>query len=1126
VKKLAVALVVLLVVAVAALLVLPSFWDWNGEKGRMAALVREHTGRDLEIAGDVSLRLLPTPAFAAGQVTLANLAGGSEPAMVRLEELRVSIALLPLLRGEVLVESVTLVKPEVLLEVLADGRANWRLADAPPAAAASPAAPAGPDTAAAAQPIRIDSFLVEDGRVRYRDARSGVEETLEGLNAELAAGSLIGPFAANGSAVYRGVPLAFDVNLGQLIEDGATATSLSLQLPRAGASASFVGALSRHQELQTLRGRLQAEGGDLAQLLAVLPLGGAAPGSDLLARPFAVSAELSASETDATAESLKLSLGPLSLNGRVTADLSGEPAITASLSTKTVDLDALLAPPAQAAQAGAAPAAGPAPAPPVPGGEPAAFALPQGVSASLELSADALVYRGQPLRQLQVAARLADGRVEVTKAAVLLPGSSDLQLSGTVSADAAGPRFAGTLAAESDNLRGLLRWLGSDLEGVPPQRLRRLVLKTGIEASADQLVLRNTDLRLDVSRLTGGAAIALRERPGLGLALNIDKVNLDAYLPPPGDTESTAAAPAQPQAPAGKVGDAPGAGAPAPLGVPLLGRFDANLDLRIGQLTYRGLPLDGLRLDATLQRGGLVVRELSVADLVGSRGSFSGSVANVDRNPSIDGSLDVSVSTLSRLAKALGLNAGGPLPLESFTLSGAVNGTRDELRFDQRLAALGGTLRASGRTLLQPGAPQVDAAVALDHPDLTVLLRELLRDPTMPAGLGPVAVEARVAGGASDVSLSGLKGKLAGIELLDGSLALALTGPRPKLTADISAGAMPLAALMAPAAGGGKPTAKSGAGGTAAPRERWSRKPLDLAAFRALDAEVKLSAKTLQADKLRLTNAVLEASLADGLLELKRFTADSYGGALAVTGRADARDTAAGLQVAADVKADKIELKGLLRDLADSDRFSGPLTLESRLNTRGSSEAALVAGLAGDGKLTGTVTVAAKVEEQAGALVLGILGQKVREIRGVSDSTTVLFGAFAGAPAAVDGSFLVEEGVARSDDLTVRGRNAVARTQGRADLPDWQLDSTTDVYRDADPQNAYLTAKLRGPLDEPNVTIGGQPFQRQPTPPAEQPAAPGSGEPPAVTEQPKQQPVKPEELLKDGLKNLLKGLGG
>src|SRR3546814_987993 len=82
-------------------------------------------------------------------------------------------------------------------------------------------------------------------------------------------------------------------------------------------------------------------------------------------------------------------------------------------------------------------------------------------------------------------------------------------------------------------------------------------------------------------------------------------------------------------------------------------------------------------------------------------------------------------------------------------------------------------------------------------------------------------------------------------------------------------------------------------------------------------------------------------------------------------------------------------------------------------------------------------SVATKVEEQAGALVLDILGQKVREIRGIADSAAMLFGAFAGAPAAVDGTFAIEEGVAHSEDLTVRGRNAEARTKGSADLPDW-----------------------------------------------------------------------------------------
>src|SRR3546814_14798641 len=87
------------------------------------------------------------------------------------------------------------------------------------------------------------------------------------------------------------------------------------------------------------------------------------------------------------------------------------------------------------------------------------------------------------------------------------------------------------------------------------------------------------------------------------------------------------------------------------------------------------------------------------------------------------------------------------------------------------------------------------------------------------------------------------------------------------LRADISAGTLPLAALLAPAADGDKAgkggNAGSGGGaGTALPasRERWSRKPLDLAALRAIDAAVKLVATALVADKLRLTTARLDAA--------------------------------------------------------------------------------------------------------------------------------------------------------------------------------------------------------------------------------------------------------------------------
>src|SRR3546814_8381873 len=98
----------------------------------------------------------------------------------------------------------------------------------------------------------------------------------------------------------------------------------------------------------------------------------------------------------------------------------------------------------------------------------------------------------------------------------------------------------------------------------------------------------------------------------------------------------------------------------------------------------------------------------------------------------------------------------------------------------------------------------------------------------------------------------------------------------------------------------------------------------------------------------------------------------------------------------------------------------------------------------------------------------------MKRVLGRPDSTTLLFSALAGAPATVDGSVLVEEGVLHSEALTLRGRDAVALTKGSVDLPAWQLDSTTEIHRDADPQKAYLTVRLRGPLDEPNVAIDGQ----------------------------------------------------
>src|SRR3546814_14374551 len=50
----------------------------------------------------------------------------ANPDMLSLEAMRVRISVGALLRGQIAVESVTLVKPVIALEITEDGRANWQ----------------------------------------------------------------------------------------------------------------------------------------------------------------------------------------------------------------------------------------------------------------------------------------------------------------------------------------------------------------------------------------------------------------------------------------------------------------------------------------------------------------------------------------------------------------------------------------------------------------------------------------------------------------------------------------------------------------------------------------------------------------------------------------------------------------------------------------------------------------------------------------------------------------------------------------------------------------------------------------------------------------------------------------
>lgn len=159
-KKFLIGVCLIVVLLLAAVLIGPSFIDWNSYKGEIVEAARKATGRALSIDGDLSLRLLPAPALSAEGIRLANVEGGSEPDMARLAELDVRLALAPLLSGNIQVKRVRLIEPVLLLETTADGTNNWSFA-AEEGAEARPSA--GPSETGGGQlDLRFDEVELVD----------------------------------------------------------------------------------------------------------------------------------------------------------------------------------------------------------------------------------------------------------------------------------------------------------------------------------------------------------------------------------------------------------------------------------------------------------------------------------------------------------------------------------------------------------------------------------------------------------------------------------------------------------------------------------------------------------------------------------------------------------------------------------------------------------------------------------------------------------------------------------------------------------------------------------------------------------------------------------------------------
>ncbi|MGD9251793.1 MAG: AsmA family protein, partial [Desulfobacterales bacterium] len=117
--------VFLIVAVVAAVYVVLATYDYNKLKPRLARMVKEATGRELQLGGEIDFAMGLSPTLVVTDANLANASWGSQPQMIKIDKLELQFRLLPLLFKDLNVNRLGLSGARVLLETGPEAQPNW-----------------------------------------------------------------------------------------------------------------------------------------------------------------------------------------------------------------------------------------------------------------------------------------------------------------------------------------------------------------------------------------------------------------------------------------------------------------------------------------------------------------------------------------------------------------------------------------------------------------------------------------------------------------------------------------------------------------------------------------------------------------------------------------------------------------------------------------------------------------------------------------------------------------------------------------------------------------------------------------------------------------------------------------
>jgi AsmA family protein len=312
----------LLIVLIALIGVLNS----NLLRPTLEHAIANKTGRETKINGDVRVHLLSwTPSLAISGITLKNPSWADKPIMFSADQIRVSVSLGRLLRGQIVLPQVSLSKPVINLERDKAGRASWEFATK----TGTPT-----DTTKPAKIPTILSLTIVDGSLHVLDQVRKLRFEGSLVAADQASSKDPSAFKIRARGTLNEKTFSLAVDGAPLLDlTPKTAYTFTAKVAAADIKLDTTVTVEKPFDLSRLNVGFVVTGKDLADVYYLTGL--ALPNTP----PYRLAASVKVAGTTYTVDDLKGRVGSSDLSGEVIVETRSKvPKLTGHLRSKTLNI--------------------------------------------------------------------------------------------------------------------------------------------------------------------------------------------------------------------------------------------------------------------------------------------------------------------------------------------------------------------------------------------------------------------------------------------------------------------------------------------------------------------------------------------------------------------------------------------------------------------------------------------------------------------------------------------------------------------------------------------------------------------------------------------------------------------